>query len=1792
MTLHSIRENHKRLLTSAVAVLCCINPLLAQFSITGPTCVVVGTQYNYIIAGPYTGSTNMNWNQTTGTIVGSNSGTPLPEIQVTFPSTGTYYVKVSTSNPSGSASLTVTVTTNLVGGTISNPSQNINYGAVPATINCPVATGGTCSTPNYVYQWQSSPNNVSYTAISGATSQNLSFTTGLTSAMYYRRFVDETVSGNTGYSTVAQVTVYPVLVPGSINPTPQHINYNSIPLPMTLSGVSGGTNSYSYVWQSSPDGVNWSGIANATGTTYTPPALTATTYYNVIVSSNGAYATSSSAMVVVNPGVFPGAISPSYASIASGTSPGEITSTPASGGGCGGAYVYQWQSSMDGVNFTAISGATAQNYTPGNLTAATWFRRQVNCSGDLEYTNLAQVVIGTTAPDMNFIKSRTLLKPGVTDTATAAGLTSPFDVQQTTQYFDGLGRPVQTVAKQITPLQKDLVSFNVYDNFGREAEKYLPYPATTNDGNYKVTAISDQYNFNSVQFPSEQYYYSEVSFESSPLNRPLATYAPGISWAGASRGISSQSLVNQASDSVRVWTIAYPVGSIPTSTSMYAAGTLYKDITIDEAGHQVVEYKDLSGHVVLKKVQVAASPGTAHVGWLCTYYVYDDMGYLRFVIQPEAVVLINSSWSISSTIASQLCFRYEYDQWNRMSIKKVPGAGEVWMIYDGRDRLVLTQDANLRVQNNWLYTKYDTLNRPVITGFYTDATHNSQSSMQTYLNSQSAGTCEIFNNGNYPEYSLTNSFPAVTSGTVLNYSYYDNYTWVVWYGAGSKDNGYDSYFLTPSNSTYPYPQPLTQAAIGPRNMVTGVWESAGPGLLTATYCDDRGRVIQSKNYNYTGGWDELTQQYDFSGKPLQSYLQEQKAGNTAQTHYVNTKFNYDAAGRLKAVWKSIDNAAAFQLIDSMQYNELGQLRAKYLGNNVDSLVYAYNVRGWLTGINPNYVAGTANNYFGMELGYDKSTSVAPGNSYTTQQYTGNIEGTVWKSAGSGVNRKYDFSYDNLNRLTAANFNQYNGSGFDKSAKIDFSVSNLGYDANGNILTMTQRGFMVGGSNPIDSLAYTYGNSGVSNQLAGVTDAANNATSLLGDFHYNPTTKQSTDYTYDGNGNLHSDNNKGIDSIGYNYLNLPQYIHLKGKGTIVYTYSTKGMKLKKTITDSLAKHSTTILYLGGFVYQQNDTITNAGGGIDTLQFIAHEEGRVRWAFQKFTTGGTGYSFQYDFFEKDHLGNTRMLLTQERDTTNYLASMEAAYRSTESQLFGNIASTSVPFTSMPNYQNIPSGVRYATTTPNDSVSKVDYNGTSGQTTGPSLLLKVMSGDTVKIGVQCYYNSNTLTTTNTSFTSVLNSLAAGIMGTPTGGAEGTLSGYTSSTGTVYGGLSSFLSTKDQAPPSGYPKAYLNYIFLDDQFNYVSSLSGAVAAASATYPAGSMNTVAPGSQIALNKSGYLYIWVSNETQGWDVFFDNLAVQYKQGPVLEENHYYPFGLSMSGISDKALKTNYAENKYRYNKGSELQNKEFSDGSGLEMYETKLRELDPQLGRWWQIDSKPTESQSLYSAMDNNPILKNDFLGDQADSAPKPSGKVAGRFVTLGRVFQKETPQQHELNASHNNIRDPLAGRHRGGPTFTAAITSGGAAFKAKIANIGVGGSYSSNEHDIFGIRDNEIVSDSHPEYRVGMGGDVAGYGGEASASAPTPINTDPNSPAPQGSIGTLKTNAPFVSVVQQNDLKGNKASYVDLNVFSFKIGVGIGIEISFSIQGGRNLGVAGQPMVDNPSDATSRVIFIPALNQ
>jgi RHS repeat-associated protein len=1498
----------------------------------------------------------------TGTTNTVSSGTPLPNVNITWASSGS--ISLAATNPTGNTSLNVIVTTSLSPGSItSSTTQNINYNTIPGPITCSVASGGYC-TPSYSYQWQSSTDNVNFSNISGATTSDITFNTPITQTTYYRRMVTETNTSTTGYSNTATVLVYPQLIGGSISPSSQTINYNTVPSQMTLSGVSGGTNSYTYQWQVSPDNSNWINVSGVTGTTYTPPALTSQAYYRVSVTSNGAVAYSSSATVNVNPQLLPGTISPLYITITSGIAPGPIMglTTPSGGGGCSGSYTYQWQSSTDGINFSNISGATGVNYTPGTLTVTTWYRRKAVCGSDIAYTNSCQVAVLTATPELSYIRIRDMLKAGVTDSTTAYGLSNVFDVMQSTQYFDGLGRPLQAIGMMQSPLQKDLVSFNVYDEYGRESAKYLSYPASTADGNYKLTAYPDGYTFNNTQFSGEQNYYSQVNYEPSPANRTTASFAPGINWVGATRGINVQYLVNTISDSVYVWTIAAAAGSIPTTSTgtIYAAGLLTKTVSIDESNHSVVEYKDKTGKVILKKVQLASSPGTAHVGWLCTYYIYDEMDNLRFVIQPRCVELINGTWSISTTLASEMCFRYEYDARKRLMIKKIPGAGEVWMVYDARDRLVMTQDSSLRVSGKWMVTEYDSLNRPWRTGLLTDA--NNRAYHQNLAGSSIS----------YP--STASNYEALTQ------TYYDDYTWVSGTGTSltstldATNTSNSTYFKTTYNSSSDYAQPITPFYIVrgvPTGTMTKVIGTSSQYLYVVSFYDDRGRAIQAQTINYTGGEDIITSQYDFTGKMLRSLQQQTKSGTNAQTHTVSTKLAYDHGGRLLTVYKNIDNAASDQQIVSNTYNELGQLNNKSLspvggagGGPLETLGYAYNIRGWLTSVNKNYLTGAGSNYFAFELGYDKTTAAISSTSYTAAQYNGNITGTIWKSKGDGVNRKFDFTYDNLNRLTGANFNQNSSGSTWSNSLIDFTVSNLAYDANGNIMTMNQKGFKVNASALIDQMTYVYQSN--SNKLAKVTDAVSDAATKLGDFH-DGSNGSSDDYSYDGNGNLTLDNNKAISSITYNYLNLPNVVTVTSKGTITYTYDATGTKLKKTIVEG-AK-TTTTLYISNFVYQN-----------DSLQFVGTEEGRARWAFHKLLNGGTYYGFEYDYFLKDHLGNVRMVLTQQKDTAQYMATMEAAYRTTENQLFYNIPQSNYSRASVSGYPTDN------TTTPNDSLMRL--NG-SGQKIGAAIVLRVMSGDMVDVAVKAYYTSQTGTGTSASLTDVLASFANGVV-SAAGGAKGSITDLNNqTTSPLYSALNSFISGNN-GTISGKPRAYLNWILLDDQLQYVSSYPQSGAVAVGNYATGTLNTLGYAG-IPVTKNGYLYIYVNNETQSWDVFFDNLSIQHRRGPITEETHYYPFGLTMSGISSKALNFGTPENKYKFNKGSELQNKEFSDGSGLELYATNFRSLDPQLGRWWQIDPKPDYAQSLYSAMNNNPISFNDPLGDTAVA------KWHSGFLGLGR---------------------------------------------------------------------------------------------------------------------------------------------------------------------------------------------------
>jgi hypothetical protein len=503
------------------------------------------------------------------------------------------------------------------------------------------------------------------------------------------------------------------------------------------------------------------------------------------------------------------------------------------------------------------------------------------------------------------------------------------------------------------------------------------------------------------------------------------------------------------------------------------------------------------------------------------------------------------------------------------------------------------------------------------------------------------------------------------------------------------------------------------------------------------------------------------------------------------------------------------------------------------------------------------------------------------------------------------------------------YTQNDGSGYVKDAQVDFNVDSLTYDANGNILLMQQKGVQINSSTVIDHLVYSYLQPGSwSNKLATVIDNSGN-TAPLGD--YQQGTNTGNDFFYDGDGNMSS--NKNMEGIVYNILDLPQIVPMRGKGTISYVYDANGNKLEKLVVDSTISQTTplkdTTLYSGMFVYNN-----------DSLQFINNKEGRIRPKLISPTGGwvNTNIQYVYDYFIRDHLGNTRMVLSEETEQDSYIATMEQQNATLENELFDSVASTQYPK---------PAG--FDSDTANHYVSMLDASSSGGTRIGPMIILKVMAGDTVTASTYCWYNTPVQSPTGPSLlTSLVPALASGSVAVSS---ERLLAEQPSIDNILTSNLPTFLSYKDGQYVNTSPKAFLNWVLFDDRFNYVTGGVTQVPVIASGNPSVAITANTP---VSIPKNGYIYIYVSNESPQ-AVYFDNVSIQDHRGPLLEENHYYPGGLAMAGISDKALKTTYAENKYRFD-GKELQNKEFSDGTGLQEYDFGARMQDPQLMVWHNID--------------------------------------------------------------------------------------------------------------------------------------------------------------------------------------------------------------------------------------------------
>jgi len=586
-------------------------------------------------------------------------------------------------------------------------------------------------------------------------------------------------------------------------------------------------------------------------------------------------------------------------------------------------------------------------------------------------------------------------------------------------------------------------------------------------------------------------------------------------------------------------------------------------------------------------------------------------------VNETIVANIPFSW-VQTSILDDLCYQYHYDKRNRLIEKKIPQKGWEYIVYDKLDRPRLTQDANLRTANRWLFTKYDELNRVTYTGIYKTSIlilpnypeniHRKQVQVEldnhlASLNEKSYSSITSIDNTNI--YYTNKAFPTKSIPELHTVNYYDNYNLDL--------------SNTFSNPTSVFDQNITaktkSLSTGSKIRVLGT----NDWITSVNYYNDKGQSVFTGIENeYLNTTETFKTEFDFIGKVLKTESSHIKDTNVPII--ITDRFTYDHSGRLLTQKQQITGQAE-ELIVKNNYNELGQLINKDVGgieeSPLQSVDYNYNIRGWLKSIND--LSNLGNDLFAFGINYN-DTSLGQTND---KLYNGNISETIWKTTNdvsTGSIRGYAYKYDALNRLESANMSINTGTGFDLAN--GYHVNNLQYDKNGNIIDLQRTGEAF----IFDDLTYIYNG----NQLRIVNDAITNQ-QTEGFIDGNTS---GSDYEYDDNGNMIEDKNKGITSINYNHLNLPTEIEFyendiinPGSGIISYVYDATGVKLSKYSYEASLSAGKTTQYAGNFIYEQAGMSPNY-----ELKFFSHPEGYV----EPDNSGNFNYIYQY----KDHLGNIRL------------------------------------------------------------------------------------------------------------------------------------------------------------------------------------------------------------------------------------------------------------------------------------------------------------------------------------------------------------------------------------------------------------------------------------------------------------------------------------------------------------------------------------------------------------------------
>lgn len=777
--------------------------------------------------------------------------------------------------------------------------------------------------------------------------------------------------------------------------------------------------------------------------------------------------------------------------------------------------------------------------------------------------------------------------------------------QVSTTLFDGLGREVMQKRIAYSPTNNDvLMSKKQYDSFGRILHLY----------SLGVDSITKQY-------------------ESSPLSRNIGELGP----TGSN-------------------TLSYGTNRSPIAigSRLYPIGSLSKSLLTDVDGSISIIYHDFLGNKVLIERMVTIN-GTLET--VKTQFIYNRKNQLIEVIPAEGP-----------------SYLYTYNDLGWLISKSIPGhEGNTELYYDQFGKVIISIDPN----GNLLTSQYDDLGREIKNGVNNsingiiDATNH-------IINANENLVDTVYNETIYAQSQTGSPLDWIQETKTLKLN---------------TTNGSTLEYLTTSFTYDDFGRAIIideENHIGGNEIKTNVYDNAD-NITNTTI----GHNFGNSNFGITKNI-ELKYTFDHSLRLKNTYLKPSstsdfilatsndyneynqlsayKLNKLVSGDYLQTiNYEYDNSGRLIKIndltdvnqdacnaitscdlYISIDTNSSPIIIDSLTFiDSLGESKISNINypftlDNTTSSELIDSIESWILteGFVYDEVTITNNNSLliisqtnatlhKIYQGSKVSTSIiancceetTPQKIFAQEINYNNTGSTIdnvkWSTPCVGVS-KYEYQYDELRRLTNAQYYEAPTARSPFIATGSFNV-NIEYDKLGNITSLERFGLVNNNVHQIDNLKYNYDN--LSGRLTSVTDG----NSVI---HMKNGQMGSTSYLYDDNGNLVTDQAKGL-ILDYNAFNLPKTITKVGSTNhIENTYLGNKNRIKKKSVVNNQEVSRD--YVGYFQYTTVDDSTNLDG-------VYLDFGRI-----KYNSFGEA---SIEYYVKDYLGSIRVIF-KDRDNNDFI------------------------------------------------------------------------------------------------------------------------------------------------------------------------------------------------------------------------------------------------------------------------------------------------------------------------------------------------------------------------------------------------------------------------------------------------------------------------------------------------------------------------------------------------------------